>query len=468
MGKLRNKLSCSDDESSNSTFTDISCNEKEIAHFRIFHNIEGEKVFNVYLSGKAIALNLKYQQYTAYLTVPAGKQTLSIVRQSDEKVLLTKVIDLKSNETYTEVIAGFDTDPDSVIAPIFRDRTACPKQGFSLFRFINAAAGSPNVDVYIDGIKLFSDVAYGYEGKTDTGSNYANFRVNNFTSCLTVKFTGINDNLLGPIDIHTYAGRIVTLVLTGSWLTFFSVIDTNDNPGECIVYQKNFNLESVIGKWYVVSGNNPLENFDGSREYQEFTVLYNEVIIKGSITDKNWNVLTTYTFQGVPNPANPALLTLDAATFTGLEAGKNKFLTEHQGYPTLTYPWDNSFAIVKMQGNFCLIGSTSLDYWFLLSRTPQVCVEDLKEWLAYTESIGFNTSFTFPYRYDVITTKGCKKNLDNEQSVEKSSKKHQKNRKRDHHEKDCCEKDLQKDRQKNRERIIKKIANLIEHYKVTS
>ncbi len=106
------------------------------------------------------------------------------------------------------------------------DDNACPANGKAHVRFVHAAAGAPNVDVYAGLSRVFNNVAYGSIGSP----SYLPVVAGKVKVSATP--AGSAEIVAGPLKLQLDKGTVYTLVasgLVGSHKYPLTVIATADN-----------------------------------------------------------------------------------------------------------------------------------------------------------------------------------------------------------------------------------------------
>ena len=189
---------------------------------RFLHNIaatantpvDGYPV-NVFVDGVVVLQNVFYKDYSDYIRLPAGKHMITVIPTRVLGVILELKVCLKKHSDYTIIAMGLLTDQTTfpLILKLYEDENQldCCK---SSLRFIQGAAGLPNLDLLLNRDILFPDVAYTEEGSTETGCS-----VSQALKCgkyeFQLKITGTETTIVGPLDLYLESNKIYTLVATG-------------------------------------------------------------------------------------------------------------------------------------------------------------------------------------------------------------------------------------------------------------
>lgn len=219
------------------------------AHVRFVHNIATPSTpttplppglpSNIFIDREIIVRGLIYRLHTGFIPVSDDRHT---VRWDFPGTSTTLTLDFRPKEGrhYTVIAEGnFTNSPVLKIyetclkcSSVYTKTSGCKKkQGkrvkecTSKISFINGAAGSPEVDVYLDEARLFADVAY------TAMSDSRCIRAGTYPIRIVATGTGplngddneeANDHafdnarvLVGPIALDFYENYVYTIILTG-------------------------------------------------------------------------------------------------------------------------------------------------------------------------------------------------------------------------------------------------------------
>lgn len=332
---------------------------------RFLHNIINAPMVSVYLNDHLLAGNLVYKDLTAYLSVDTGRYILSL--KSGETVLLKKKIKIK--ETSTFVIAG-NTAEISVLC--YHDDLSCPKPGYFHLRFLHVAFSVPAVDIYVGAVKIFTNVKYPDSGEPvylplKLGDH--NIQTNPAFYNVSVKLTGTNTTVIGPIPIYFISGGIYTIYATGTVNNNLSAILSHDNKNECEILQKDFDTQRYMGLWYQIASIPQFYDTGCVRSTAVYTLLNNKVNVYNTCIK---SVTTTITGEAIaPNPCIPAALSV---VFPNTPNTGVNYLIHRTNY--------DSYAIV---------GSPSRLSFYILSREKTMSKKEYHKMLGYAKRLGYNT-----------------------------------------------------------------------------
>jgi len=347
---------------------------KHNAKVRFLHNVQGAPNVNVYLNGIAVVLNLKYQDFTAYLNVSNGKSNVKVTTTDGTELLRTSA-NLRESETYTVVVAGDVNDLTTLQPLVFEDDNACPRPGHSHIRFIHGVFGAPNVDVYIGEQKIFNDVAFGQTGTPEYIALKLGTMKNGKYS-VSVKVAGTNNTVVGPLQISFNSGAVYTIVASGTVSKGLSAVLSNDNQGKCQILKAHFDSQSYMGKWYQISS---IPQFFGAqcvRSTAEYTLLNNGINVFNTCYDKNNKAINTITGTAVPvNPCEPAALRVSFP---------------NQGNEGNSGEGANYLVQMTDYVSYVIVGSPNLTSLFILSRSSTMSKDKYNKILHKVKQLGYN------------------------------------------------------------------------------
>ncbi|WP_129600810.1 DUF4397 domain-containing protein [Anaerophilus nitritogenes] len=129
------------------------------SYVRVFHASPDAPGVDVYANGALIAKNLKYKEFTNYLSIIPGRYTILVfpTGKKDTPVINT-VIDVMPNQNYTIAATGTLRDLQPLVIP----DTASPMlPGKTQIKFVHLSPNAPKVDLTLgDGTILFRNVDF--------------------------------------------------------------------------------------------------------------------------------------------------------------------------------------------------------------------------------------------------------------------------------------------------------------------
>lgn len=176
---------------------------------------------NVFVDRNLTVRTLPYNVATEFLPISADFHliTFSFIGTA---TILTLNVSLTLGRYYTLVAQGdFSNNP---VLRLYEDNLKCGKKKCSgRLEFINAVSNSPNVDLYLDDTRVFSDIAYSSNtvGRCINAGSYPLRIIPTGTANTSNKdniFAGVTV-LVGPIDVDLYENYVYTIIMTGSTTT---------------------------------------------------------------------------------------------------------------------------------------------------------------------------------------------------------------------------------------------------------
>lgn len=112
---------------------------------------------DVYVDGTAVLTNVPFKAVSNYLLVNSGTRQLEIRPTGTMTPVIDVALDIVAMSSNTAAAVGFvaGIEPLAIV-----DDLAAPAAGNAHVRVIHASPNAPNVDVYVDGIKVLTDVAF--------------------------------------------------------------------------------------------------------------------------------------------------------------------------------------------------------------------------------------------------------------------------------------------------------------------
>lgn len=129
------------------------------SYVRVFHASPNAPGVDVYANGKLIAKDLKYKEFTKYLSLVPGKYTILVFPSgATTNPVINTSIDVLPNASYTVAATGTLQN----IKPLIIPDTASPLlPGKSQLKFVHLSPNAPMVDLTLsDGTILFRNIEF--------------------------------------------------------------------------------------------------------------------------------------------------------------------------------------------------------------------------------------------------------------------------------------------------------------------
>ena len=129
------------------------------SYIRILHASPDAPAVDVYASGRLVASNLSYKQFTPYIPLIPGKYTILVYPAGTTTTpVINTTIDVMPQSNYTIAATGMLRD----IKPLIIADTALPlPENRSQIKFVHLSPNAPLVDVTLpDGTILFRNVEF--------------------------------------------------------------------------------------------------------------------------------------------------------------------------------------------------------------------------------------------------------------------------------------------------------------------
>lgn len=334
--------------------------------FRLFNNVPTQDVYNVYVNSYPV-LNFTFQDMTNYFE---GRPKIKVC--FGDKLILDEEYKCKDNATL--VLTGMG---ENVSFLSFKNPLSCTKPGKAKVEFIHGAINVPPLDIYIkEGTNLallIQGLAYGE------------------SSCLLLPPGSINLTFMSGGQVVAEAQNFN--LESGSSYSFF-ISGLVNNPGFplggilfknnvkiCDVVQEDFETLPFMGMWYQIAAI-PIPDQTCTFVAYQFTLFENLNLL---FNQPSINAVKICSPE-VPGP-------------TGILPLEQRFV----GSAAILYPgiWDISFPGISIDSganfiihrtNYCyaLVGSSSRQYLYILSREPEMLKKLYKELLCLAEELGYD------------------------------------------------------------------------------
>jgi len=195
---------------------------------RLIHNLTNGPNVDLYLDGKQVLYNVVPSKVTDYLKVAPGSRNLEVTPHREIARITGVQMNVVQGENYDVILGGDARQAQSIGLMVIKNDKNCPQRGQAHVRFVNAGAGLPSVDVYVDGpTMIFRNVAYGTVGSPV----YIPVQAKTYNVGLAP--VGSTDLLSKPHSVDLRDGQIYTLVATSDPGKVLVVKDSAD--GLCYV-----------------------------------------------------------------------------------------------------------------------------------------------------------------------------------------------------------------------------------------
>ncbi|QEK12781.1 DUF4397 domain-containing protein [Crassaminicella thermophila] len=176
------------------------------SYVRIFHASPDTPTVDVYASGKLIAKNLKYKQFTKYLPFIPGKYSILVFPAGTTTTpIINTSLDVMPNSNYTVAITGMFKN----IKPLVVLDTASPiLPGKSQLKFVHLSPNTPMIDITLsDGTILFRNIEF-----KEISPNLM-ISPNNYT--IQIRLAGTNKIILNAPNQLIKPNRYYTIYAVG-------------------------------------------------------------------------------------------------------------------------------------------------------------------------------------------------------------------------------------------------------------
>jgi len=189
----------------------VGCGDSGSTQLRVLHTSPDAPNVDVLYDGKALLTNVAYSDACAYLNVKAGSRRIEVRATGDT----TDIIDARPNFSkarfYTMIVANDLTN----IAPlVYLADFSAPASGQVKVRFIHAAPGTQNIDIYVGapgsgtaGTPAVTNLAY------QSATGYLSLPAGSYQAYITL--TGSETIAIDSGVLNLSVGQVRTVVAVG-------------------------------------------------------------------------------------------------------------------------------------------------------------------------------------------------------------------------------------------------------------
>jgi hypothetical protein len=185
-----------------------SHNNSETAYVRLINAVPDAGGLDVSVNGKRVWTRALYRSSTGYQAVSSGTYPITIDASILGTTLLSEPLSFANEQTYTVVALGQASGGFSPTVQVWAENPHEPlPPGKAGVRLINAAPGTPALDLVVNNIVGLKSAVYGARSQRLTldGGQYD----------LQIAVAGRPDILLGPVSVLFETGHSYTLVAMG-------------------------------------------------------------------------------------------------------------------------------------------------------------------------------------------------------------------------------------------------------------
>jgi hypothetical protein len=178
----------------------------KLAQFKLVHAGPGTGPINGFVDGAIALANIPYQNASSYEPLAAGLHTVTIETVATPGAVIASAQPTFGPATDTSIV--LTGTPGATTALVLADMNLPGTAGSARVRFVNAAANTGPVDIYVNFAPRATNVA------PNTSSGYIEFVENTYT--VTFNVAGTTTLLLNLPAVAVTAGRTYTLYLVGT------------------------------------------------------------------------------------------------------------------------------------------------------------------------------------------------------------------------------------------------------------
>lgn len=342
------------------------------------HNIEGGPSVNVFLNKKQVLSNFNFQDITPIkFNCDKEKSKIVVTTTNGTTILKQKVVATVSGNSF--IITGLAADLTTIFGMYTKNDCQCPDYGKSKFRFIHAAAGVANVDVFSGSDRIYHNVGYG--GSTEGGvERYLD------ATCGTLNISVTLNNTLsvivGPLTLFMAAGSVCSIILSGSMSLDGSslqvIVSTELESDQCDKLKNDFKISKYMGKWYQIASIPQPFAVGCERQSAEYSLNGESVKVLNTCytidSGNKWIIEKTITGSAVVlNPEYPASL--------------------YVSFPNIPpYPGPNiaNYLIHYTDYEYAIVGSPDRTNLYILYRKKEMKKDLYQELLQKAKKLGYN------------------------------------------------------------------------------
>ena len=178
----------------------------KIAQFKLVHAGPGTGPINGFVDGAIALANIPYQSASSYEPLAAGLHTVTIETVATPGAAIASAQPTFGPASDTSIV--LTGTPGATTALVLADMNLPGTAGSARVRFVNVAANTGPVDIYVNFAQRATNVA------PNTSSGYIEFTENTYN--ITFNVAGTTTLLLNLPAVAVTAGRTYTLYLVGT------------------------------------------------------------------------------------------------------------------------------------------------------------------------------------------------------------------------------------------------------------
>ncbi|MDF2521581.1 MAG: hypothetical protein K0R84_2209 [Clostridia bacterium] len=175
------------------------------SHIRVLHASPDAPGVDVYVNNNLAARDVTYREFTPYIPIAGGLYNITVYRTGTRvNPIINTNVNIPPRSIFTVAATGRLADIELTLVP---EPPIQRQPGRSYIRVVHLSPGSPNVDLYGDGTRLFSDIEY------EEISTYVGIRPGRHE--FQVRVAGTNNTVLTVPNINLRPNKIYTLYIIG-------------------------------------------------------------------------------------------------------------------------------------------------------------------------------------------------------------------------------------------------------------
>ena len=179
----------------------------ETASVRLINAVPDAGGLDVSVNGRQVWKQAAFRSSTGYQSVSAGTYPVTLDADGPGVTLLTQSLSFDKNQSYTLLALGQAGGRDAQVQVWPDEKPERIAPGKASVRLINAAPGTPPVDLVVNTIVGVKDIAYGRRSEPLAldGGQYD----------LQLAAAGTAAMLTGPVHLSLFPGHAYTLIAMG-------------------------------------------------------------------------------------------------------------------------------------------------------------------------------------------------------------------------------------------------------------
>ncbi|WP_195250899.1 DUF4397 domain-containing protein [Romboutsia sp. 1001713B170207_170306_H8] len=175
------------------------------SYIRVLHAAPNAPAVDVYAGDMILFSNLTFEQFSSYIPVPQGSYTINVyIAGTEENPVISQNVDVPGGSMIT--VASTGNLNNLTLVPYIESNPRNLQDGKSRVRAIHLSPNAPEVDIYVNGNEMFSDVEF-REATDYIDVNYGEYRIE-------VKVAN-TDNIVLSSNVNLKDRKVYSLYVLG-------------------------------------------------------------------------------------------------------------------------------------------------------------------------------------------------------------------------------------------------------------